>query len=73
MLGDVILGEFPLHFLALEPDLLSLELEDSFEELYLVCSHNSVPSQTVQYFPYQLFLRFCSARTIHPYFTQPVH
>ena len=37
VLGDLTIGEFPLHFIPLEPDLLSLELESSFEELYLVC------------------------------------
>ncbi|KAI5852520.1 Sec1-like protein [Morchella snyderi] len=42
VLGDVTLGEFPLHFLALEPDLLSLELEDSFEELYLRKDYTSI-------------------------------
>ena len=36
VLGDLTIGEFPLHFIPLEPDLLSLELEDAFEELYLV-------------------------------------
>ena len=36
VLGDPTIGEFPLHFIPLEPDLLSLELEDAFEELYLV-------------------------------------
>lgn len=41
VLGDVTIGEFPLHFLTLEPDLLSLELEDSFEELYLVCFYST--------------------------------
>ena len=36
VLGDLTIGEFPLHFISLEPDLLSLGLEDAFEELYLV-------------------------------------
>jgi len=36
VLGDLTIGEFPLHFIPLESDLLSLELEDAFEELYLV-------------------------------------
>jgi hypothetical protein len=36
VLGDLTIGEFPLHIIPLEPDLVSLELEDSFEELYLV-------------------------------------
>lgn len=37
MLGDVTSVEFPLYFIPLEKDLLSLELEDSFGDLYLVC------------------------------------
>ncbi|KAI9679995.1 MAG: hypothetical protein M1817_005010 [Caeruleum heppii] len=35
ILGDVNLSEFPLYFMPLESDLLSLELEDSFGDLYL--------------------------------------
>ncbi|MCJ1332330.1 hypothetical protein MMC10_009022 [Thelotrema lepadinum] len=35
VLGDIVLDEFPLYFLPLDPDLLSLELEDSFSNLYL--------------------------------------
>ncbi|KAH0562541.1 hypothetical protein GP486_002772 [Trichoglossum hirsutum] len=35
ILGDVNIAEFPLYFVPLEKDLLSLELEDSFAELYL--------------------------------------
>ena len=38
VLGDIVLGELPMLFLPLEQDLLSLELEQSFEELYFVCS-----------------------------------
>jgi vacuolar protein sorting-associated protein 33A len=39
VLGDIILGELPLLFLPLEQDLLSLELESAFKELYFVsCS-----------------------------------
>ena len=36
ILGDVDISEFPLYFLPLEDDLLSLELQDSFTELFLV-------------------------------------
>lgn len=36
VLGDVSIAEFPLYFIPLEMDILSLELEDSFSELYLV-------------------------------------
>lgn len=35
MLGDTNITEFPLYFVPLEQDLLSLELEDSFGDLYL--------------------------------------
>jgi hypothetical protein len=35
VLGDTTTSEFPLYFLPLEKDLLSLELEDSFSDLYL--------------------------------------
>lgn len=36
VLGDLTIQEFPLLFIPLEEDVLSLELENSFEELYLV-------------------------------------
>jgi len=35
VLGDTNIAEFPLYFLPLEKDLLSLELDDSFADLYL--------------------------------------
>ena len=35
MLGDTSIAELPLYFFPLEKDLLSLELEDSFQDLYL--------------------------------------
>ncbi|KAH9220441.1 Sec1-like protein [Leptodontidium sp. 2 PMI_412] len=35
VLGDTSIAEFPLYFLPLEKDLLSLELDDSFSDLYL--------------------------------------
>lgn len=35
-MGDVNVAEFPLYFMPLEEDVLSLELEDSFSDLYLV-------------------------------------
>lgn len=37
VLGEVNVAECPLSFMPLEPDLLSLELEDAFSDLYLVC------------------------------------
>lgn len=36
IIGDVNIAEFPLYFLPLEQDILSLELEDAFSDLYLV-------------------------------------
>ena len=36
VLGDVSNAEFALYFIPLEKDVLSLELEESFKELYLV-------------------------------------
>ncbi|PGH01956.1 hypothetical protein AJ80_08938 [Polytolypa hystricis UAMH7299] len=35
IIGDITIAEFPLLFLPLEDDILSLELEDSFSDLYL--------------------------------------
>ncbi|KAI4756779.1 Sec1-like protein [Aureobasidium sp. EXF-3400] len=35
VLGEVTIGECPLFLIPLEPDLLSLELEDAFSDLYL--------------------------------------
>ncbi|KAI9886792.1 MAG: hypothetical protein M1823_001361 [Watsoniomyces obsoletus] len=35
VLGDVNISELPLHFLPLEKDVLSLELDESFSDLYL--------------------------------------
>jgi hypothetical protein len=36
VLGDIVLGELPLLFVPLEQDLLSLELDNAFQELYFV-------------------------------------
>ena len=36
VLGDISVEEFPLHFIPLEQDVLSLALDDSFGDLYLV-------------------------------------
>jgi hypothetical protein len=36
VIGDVNIAELPLYFLPLEQDVLSLELQDSFGDLYLV-------------------------------------
>lgn len=40
VLGDISLEEFPLYFLPIDQDVLSLELEDSFADLYLVSLWN---------------------------------
>ncbi len=39
VLGDVNVSEFSMYFLPLEDDVLSLELEDAYMELYLVGLH----------------------------------
>jgi hypothetical protein len=36
VLGDVSIAELSLYFLPLESDVLSLELDDAFSDLYLV-------------------------------------
>ncbi|EGD90059.1 hypothetical protein H112_02533 [Trichophyton rubrum D6] len=41
VIGDVSVAEFPLYFLPLENDVLSLELPDAFSDLYL--DHNPQP------------------------------
>ncbi|KAM5463331.1 Vacuolar protein-sorting-associated protein 33 [Microsporum audouinii] len=41
IIGDINIAEFPLYFLPLENDVLSLELPDSFADLYL--DHNPQP------------------------------
>lgn len=38
VLGDISVEEFPLYFIPLEHDVLSLALEGSFGDLYLVIS-----------------------------------
>lgn len=43
VLGDVSLEALPLHFIPLEEDVLSLALDDSFGDLYLVYVRISVP------------------------------
>jgi vacuolar protein sorting-associated protein 33A len=55
VLGDVSVEEFPLYFLPLDEDLLSLELEDSFGDLHLV----RAPLAAV---PRAVLLTFLSAR-----------
>ncbi|EPS40563.1 hypothetical protein H072_5544 [Dactylellina haptotyla CBS 200.50] len=40
--GDVTINEYPLYFIPLEPDVLSLELDDAFEDLYLHKTYSSI-------------------------------
>ncbi|KAF3200239.1 hypothetical protein TWF106_003410 [Orbilia oligospora] len=40
--GDVTINEYPLYFIPLEPDILSLELDDAFEDLYLHKTYTSI-------------------------------
>lgn len=40
--GDVNIAELPLLFMPLEQDVLSLELDDSFSDLYLVSGQLSL-------------------------------
>lgn len=42
MLGDTNVAELPLYFFPLEKDLLSLELDSSFEDLYLAKNPTSI-------------------------------
>jgi vacuolar protein sorting-associated protein 33A len=43
VLGEVNVHEYPLYFMPLAEDLLSLELDDAFTDLYLVSEHGSFP------------------------------
>ncbi|ODQ55485.1 Sec1-like protein [Saitoella complicata NRRL Y-17804] len=40
--GDVTISEFPLLFVTLEPDVLSLELDSAFEDIYLHHDYSSI-------------------------------
>lgn len=40
--GDVNIAELPVYFLPLEQDVLSLEFDTSFGDLYLVCALLSI-------------------------------
>ena len=42
ILGDVNIHEYPLYFIPLAEDFLSLELDNTFGDLYLVCV-SSIP------------------------------
>jgi hypothetical protein len=56
IIGDVNISELPLYFLPLDQDLLSLELEDSFGDLYLVKQNLDFLSSLL------LDLTFCTAQ-----------
>ena len=51
IIGDVSISELPLYFMPLEQDVLSLELEDSFGDLYLVRSGMQVSGRTFVLIP----------------------
>jgi hypothetical protein len=42
VLGDISISELPVHFVPLEKDVLSLELDESFSDLYLVSADLNV-------------------------------
>ena len=42
VLGDITVRELPLYFVPLDQDMLSLELEDSFGDLFLVSYDDAV-------------------------------
>jgi hypothetical protein len=61
VLGDVNASEFPLYFIPLENDLLSLELDDAFLDMYLVRT-------TIHYLS---LTDFDSAMILRPYCWRP--
>lgn len=63
VLGDVSVEEFPLYFVSLEHDVLSLALEDSFSDLYLVNEFLSSCSRS------EIKLISCSKKTRRAYFS----
>ena len=69
IIGDVSIAEFPLYFMPLEQDVLSLELEDSFSDLYLVRSGMQVSGITFILIPaaYRSQLRFSFRKGSHGY------
>lgn len=68
-MGEITIREFPLYFVPLESDLLSLELDKAFEELYLV----STSSEEI--YLKRIFLPDYkkSEKTIPPYIILHVH
>lgn len=51
VLGDVSIAELSLYFLPLESDVLSLELDDAFSDLYLVSLDAKLLLLDCIYFP----------------------
>ena len=43
VLGEISVKELPMYFIALDTDLLSLELNDSYAKLYLVSRRVHAP------------------------------
>lgn len=43
VLGEVNIAEWPLNFVPLSDDLLSLELDDAVRDLYVVCISARLP------------------------------
>ena len=39
VLGEVNIAEYPLYFVPLAEDLVSLELDNAVKDLYLVCTY----------------------------------
>ena len=83
-LGEVNISEYPLYFAPLADDVLSLELGNSFKDLYLVCCDNPplycvspVPPQLISFLlrlVSSVFVAVCnlhSIKTRHAYTLQP--
>jgi hypothetical protein len=51
VLGEASVSEWPLFFVPLADDVLSLELEDAVSDLYLVCSHDAQQQKHVTNVP----------------------
>lgn len=65
VLGEVNVAEWPLNFVPLSDDLLSLELEDSITDLYVVSK--PMPECLIFWSNFD-----DSARTQRPHFSRPV-
>lgn len=47
VLGEASVSEWPLFFVPLADDVLSLELEDAVSDLYLVCFYDALEEKHV--------------------------